>query len=76
MGPHVVAANSLGALPPIASEGLGTLSRACLMTAIAALGVKTSFGDLRSLGLVPVAMLVGETLLLAAIVLGTLLLSR
>jgi uncharacterized integral membrane protein (TIGR00698 family) len=69
----LVALNTMGAVPEAAGEVLGTASRACLMAAIAALGVKTSLGDLRSLGIAPVAMLVGETLLLAAIVLGTLL---
>ncbi|MBK8100287.1 MAG: putative sulfate exporter family transporter [Planctomycetes bacterium] len=65
----LVAANSLHWVPAAAGTALGTLSRACLLTAIAALGIKTSFGDLRSLGWIPIALLVGETLLLAGVVL-------
>lgn len=72
----LVTANSLALLPSAAGGALGTVSRACLMTAIAALGVKTSFGDLRSLGWIPIALLIGETLLLGGVVLGAVLLTR
>ena len=43
------------------------------MTAIAALGVKTSFQEFASLGWRPVALLVGETLFLGTLVFCTLL---
>lgn len=48
----------------MASDG----SRAMLVLAIAAAGIKTSFADLAKLGWVPVLMLLGETVLIAAIV--------
>ncbi len=43
-------------------------SRGCLVAAIAAAGVKTSFEDLLKLGWQPVAMLVAETLWIGALV--------
>jgi len=55
---------------------LSDVSRGCLVTAIAALGVKTSFKEFASLGWRPVALLVGETLFLAALVFGTLFATR
>lgn len=64
-----VIANSFGFIPAVAGEWISHASRACLVTAIAALGVKTSFQSLASLGWRPVAMLVGETVWLAAFVL-------
>ena len=45
-----------------------------LVTAIAALGVKTSLQDFASLGWRPVALLVGDTLFLVALFLSALLL--
>ena len=47
----------------------GDVSRALLVTAIAAAGIKTSFEDLVKLGWQPVIMLVGETVFIAAFVL-------
>jgi uncharacterized integral membrane protein (TIGR00698 family) len=66
----LVAANSLGFLPKPAVDAAGTVSRACLVTAIAALGMKTSFQFLLSAGWRPVAAMVLETLWLGALVLG------
>lgn len=66
-------ANSLGFIPAEVASWINTASRACLVTAIAALGVKTSFQSLASLGWMPVVMLVAETVLLALIVLIALL---
>jgi uncharacterized integral membrane protein (TIGR00698 family) len=66
----MVLVNSAGWLPDSASAALATTSRTCLVLAIAALGVKTSLQDLASLGWQPIALLVGETLFLAAFVLG------
>jgi uncharacterized integral membrane protein (TIGR00698 family) len=62
-------ANSLDYIPAKVAEGMNAISRACLVTAIAALGVKTSFQALASLGWKPVVMLVAETLWLAVFVL-------
>lgn len=66
----MVLVNSAGWLPASASSALSTISRTCLVLAIGALGVKTSLQDLASLGWQPIALLVGETLFLAAFVLG------
>jgi uncharacterized membrane protein YadS len=66
--------NSVGVLPAQIAATLSDLSRWCLVIAIAALGVKTSFGQLAQLGWQPVAMIVGETLFIAALVLGAVML--
>ena len=65
--------NSLGLLPQMAITAATDISRWCLVVAIAALGVKTSFKQLAELGWRPVALLVIETVVLAAVVLGGLL---
>jgi len=62
--------NSLGWIPKPAVEGISGLSRWCLVVAIAALGVKTSFQQLAALGWRPVLMLVANTLFLACLILG------
>jgi uncharacterized integral membrane protein (TIGR00698 family) len=49
-------------------EGASSASRWCLVAAIAAAGVKTSFEELLKLGWQPVVMLVAETLFIAACV--------
>ena len=59
-------ARSAGWIPPQAAEALGSVSRWCLVSAIAALGVMTSFAELGALGWQPVILLVSETLFLAA----------
>jgi len=68
----LAAASSAGWLPQAAVATLSDVSRGCLVTAIAALGVKTSFKEFTSLGWRPVALLVGETLFLAVLVFGVL----
>lgn len=65
-----VIANSMGFIPPQAGEWINDVSRGCLVTAIAALGVKTSFRSLASLGWRPVVMLVADTVYIAMFVLG------
>ena len=72
----LVVLNSVGVVPKAVATGLGDLSRWCLVVAIAALGVKTSFRQLAELGWQPVVMIVGETLFIAAVVLGGVLLLR
>ena len=62
-------ANSLHLVPAGAAAIMNAASRACLVMAIAALGVKTSFQALASLGWQPVLMLVAETVWIALIVL-------
>ncbi len=66
----MVAINSAGWLPPALVDPLGTLSRTCLVMAIAALGLKTSFAQLASAGWRPFALILVETLWLAALVLA------
>ncbi len=65
----LVAINSLGWLPPQAQHTMGDLSRGCLVLAIGALGMKTSFAQLAQAGWRPFALLLIETLWMAALVL-------
>lgn len=68
----LVAANSTGLAPAAVAEVAATVSRWCLVTAIAALGMKTSLKAMAELGLRPILLLVGETVLMAALVLAIL----
>ncbi|MCE9663697.1 YeiH family protein [Halomonas sp. M5N1S17] len=70
----LVIVNSLGAIPESVNDAMTTLSRWCLVTAIAALGIKTSFQKLAVVGWRPVILMVLETLLLLGIVLGVVVL--
>lgn len=72
----LVVVNSLGLIPQPVTEAASSLSRWCLVVAISALGVKTSFQQLAMLGWRPVAMLAANTVFLAALVMGGLLLMR
>ncbi len=62
-------ANSFSLIPQAVAASLLQASRACLVMAIAALGVKTSFQALAALGWRPVVLLVAETVWLAGFVL-------
>ncbi len=64
----MVVLNSTLGLPSALQQGLGQLSRVCLVVAIAALGMKTSFRQLARMGWRPVALIVAETLWLALFV--------
>jgi len=66
----LVVVNSLGWIPAVVVDAGSSLSRICLVMAIAAIGMKTSLKSLVDMGLKPVMLVVIETLLLAAIVLG------
>ena len=68
----LVVVNSFGMIPPAVVSVGNDVSRWCLVTAIAAIGMKTSLKSLMHMGFRPVALVVGETLLLAAVVLGAL----
>ncbi len=57
----LVVVNSIGWLPKIAIEPATDLSSWCLITAIAALGMKTSFKDLITVGWRPIALMLVET---------------
>lgn len=69
----LAAANGAGLIPVQAGDALASLSRWCLVLAIAALGMMTSFAELAALGWQPVILLVSETVFLAALVIGGLL---
>ena len=62
-------ANSLGLVPAGAADAMGQISRWCLVAAIAALGMKTSLEEFAALGWRPLALVVGATLFLLALVL-------
>jgi len=64
-----VALNSTGVVPPIVLEGMGELSRWCLVAAIAGLGIKTSLKSLFTIGYQPLVMILSETLFIGAWVL-------
>ncbi|SHE43413.1 conserved hypothetical integral membrane protein [Modicisalibacter ilicicola DSM 19980] len=66
----LVIINSFGVIPPVAVEGFTDLSRWCLVTAIAGLGIKTSFQKLAVVGWKPIILMVVETLFLLLLVLG------
>ena len=65
----LVALNSTVSLPPMVTDWATTVSRWFLVTAIAALGMKTSFQDLMEVGWRPIGLIVIETLWIGALVL-------
>jgi uncharacterized integral membrane protein (TIGR00698 family) len=67
-----VAVTSMGWIPARAIEAGSVISRWCLVTAIAAIGMKTSLKSLVDMGLKSVMLVVAETVFLAALVLGAL----
>ena len=70
----LVVVNSAGWLTQPVAGGLQEASRWSLVTAIAALGTKTSLGDLARVGWKPVAIIIGETLFVGGFVLAGLVL--
>jgi uncharacterized membrane protein YadS len=70
----LVAVNSSGVVTPSIMEATGDASRWCLVTAIAALGAKTSLGELVYVGWKPVLLIVAETAVVLGWVLAMLLL--
>ena len=72
----LVVVNSMGWVPSNAQSVLTPISSWCLLTAVAALGVKTSLKSLSDVGPAPVSVMVIQTLLLAAIVVGGVALIR
>lgn len=69
----MVLLNSLGVLPAPVLHGINDVSRACMVVAIAALGMKTSFSQLARAGWGPLALIVIETLWIAGFVLAVIL---
>lgn len=72
----LVIANSAGAVPLAVQQHLAEVSRSCLVVAIAALGVKTSFRQLAQAGWKPFVLLLVETLWMAGLVLTAVLVIR
>src|SRR5690554_6567628 len=60
----IVLINSLGWIPTLVTGAFTELSRWCMVAAIAALGIKTSFKDLAVVGWKPVLLMFAETLFL------------
>ena len=67
----LVVANSLGLLPRVSIDLANDISRWCLVAAIAALGMKTSFKDLFAAGLRPVGLMLAETAWIGLLVLAS-----
>ena len=65
----LVVLNSADILPPAALAAIKSASRWCLVTAIAGLGMKTSLKAMADVGMRAIALLVAETVFLAALVL-------
>ncbi len=72
----MVLLNSMGAVPAPLQSGLNDLSRGCLVAAIAALGMKTSYMQLAGAGWRPLALIILETLWIAGFVLAVILLGH
>ena len=70
----MVAVNSLNLLSPVVLNGINDASRACLVLAISALGIKTSFAQLARAGWRPFVLLAVETVWMAAFVLAAVML--
>lgn len=70
----LVVLNSTGVTPEPVRLAVVEASRWCLVTAIAALGMKTSLKMLLEVGWIPVSIIVLETLFLAGLVLASILL--
>ncbi|MCV6610235.1 MAG: putative sulfate exporter family transporter [Amphritea sp.] len=64
----IVAINSTGYVPQLVLEGMTELSRWCLIIAMVGLGMKASFKELSQMGWQPIALMVAETVFLAALV--------
>lgn len=66
----LIVVNSMGWIPKQVATAGSSLSGWFLVASIAAIGVKTQIRELVSVGVKPVALMVGETVLMAVIVLG------
>ena len=72
----LAAARSFGLVPtPVAAVG-SLLSQACLVLAMAAIGMQAQLRQMVTVGWRPVVLMLGETLFLALLFLGMLLLQR
>jgi uncharacterized integral membrane protein (TIGR00698 family) len=72
----MVILNSTHMLPLFAQAGFSEISRGCLVTAIAALGMKTSVQQLAQAGWRPMALIIIETVWIAGFILAFILMRR
>ena len=72
----LVVVNSAGWLPTEVTQGVSAVSRLCLVVAIAALGLKTSFEQLAKAGWQPVTLLLIETVWMALFVLAAIAITQ
>ncbi|MEG2567213.1 MAG: putative sulfate exporter family transporter [Acinetobacter sp.] len=61
--------NSTGWVPTVVQGGMNELSRWCLIISISALGMKTQFKELATVGIKPILLMVGESIFLVVLVL-------
>jgi uncharacterized membrane protein YadS len=66
----LVGVASTGWLPAAVTALGNDVSRWCLVAAIAAIGMKTQLKELATVGWKPIALMVGETLFLALLVMA------
>jgi uncharacterized membrane protein YadS len=66
----LVAINSTGWLPQTVPSLGNDASRWCLVAAIAGIGMKTQLKELATVGIKPVALMIGETAFLVALALA------
>ncbi|HSK41448.1 MAG TPA: putative sulfate exporter family transporter, partial [Arenibaculum sp.] len=66
----IVALNSMGLIPELVTGAMTTASSWCIVTAIAALGVKTALGQMLTVGRRAIGLIVAETLFIAAVVIA------
>jgi uncharacterized integral membrane protein (TIGR00698 family) len=72
----LVVVNSAGWLSAEVAQGVSAISRLCLVVAIAALGLKTSFEQLAKAGWQPITLLLIETVWMALFVLAAIALTQ
>ena len=61
--------NSTGWVPMVVQGGMNELLRWCLIISISALGMKTQFKELATVGIKPILLMVGESIFLVVLVL-------
>ena len=66
----LAALNSMGVVPPAVQAAVAQLSSFLIITAIAALGMKTSLLALARIGMAPVMLLIAETVFIGLLVVG------
>lgn len=66
----LAALNSLGLIPAVVRDAVGQISAFLIITAIAALGMKTSLVALVRIGMAPVMLLITETIFVGLLVVG------